>query len=163
MQRAMLAGLALLALSACAGDRRLHNLDEGLTGPDEFSVLPVLPLEIPATLDLPPPTPGGANRTDRDALAEGLAALGGTPGAGPAGDPALIGAVSRLGVAADIRSVAAAEDAAFRRRAGALRGLNLFGRDQYFRAYAGQSLDAQAELLRLRGLGVQVPSAPPAQ
>jgi len=155
----MLAGLAALALAACSGDRRLHNLDEGLTGPDEFSVLPVLPLEIPATLDLPPPTPGGVNRTDRNPLGEGLAALGGTPGAGVAGDPALLAAVG--GATADIRATLAAEDAAFRRRAGALAGPNLFGRDRYFRAYAGQALDAGAELSRFRNLGVQVPSAPP--
>jgi len=161
MRGAMLAGLAVLSLAACAGERRLHNLDAGLTGPDEFSVLPVLPLDIPATLDLPPPNPGGVNRADRNPLGDGLAALGGTAGAGVAGDPALLAAIG--GAPADIRATVATEDAAFRRSAGALSGPNLFGRDRYFPAYARQALDAWAELLRFRNLGVQVPSAPPGQ
>lgn len=163
MVKAMLAGLVLLMLAACGGDGRLHNLDEGLDGPDEFSVLPSLPLEIPATLSLPPPEPGGVNRTDRNPLGEGLLALGGNPAGGLAGDPALIAAVSGAGVTAGIRSLLAQEDADFRRRAAFGAGLNLFGRDRYFRAYAGQALDAGAELIRWRGLGVQVPSAPPAE
>jgi len=98
MRKAMLAGLVLLTLGACGGDRPLHDLDRGLDGPDEFSILPSLPLEIPATLTLPPPEPGGVNRTDRNPIGEGLLALGGNPAGGVAGDLALIATVSGNGV-----------------------------------------------------------------
>ena len=40
---------------------------------------------------------------------------------------------------------------------------NPLGRDRYFPAYAGQSLDAFAELERLRALGIRVPTPPAAQ
>jgi hypothetical protein len=151
-----LAALALLA--ACA------NRDDGLRrtgpvgdGPDDFSVLPSLPLTIPETLDLPQPTPGGANRTDRDPVAEGLLALGGSPGAGSGGHGALVAAASANGVDPGIRATLASEDAAFRARASALR----FGQNAYWRAYGAQALDAYAELARLAATGVALPSAPP--
>jgi len=161
MRKAMLAGLALLMLGACAGDRRLHDLDRGLDGPDEFSVLPSLPLEIPASLVLPSPDPGGVNRVDRNPIGEGLLALGGSPAGGVAGDQALLSAVAADGVTSGIRSLLAQEDAAFRGRAGLAAGWNPFGRDRYFRSYAGQALDASSEIARWRNLGAQVPSAPP--
>ena len=46
----VLAGAALLTLSACGGsDRepRLMNLRSSTNGPDEFSILPPKPLELP--------------------------------------------------------------------------------------------------------------------
>lgn len=156
-------GLALL-LAACGGDRTLHRLDSGANGPDEFSVMPLRPLTMPESLNLPPPTPGGANLTDPAPIADAMAALGGRDGAGPAGDAALIAHVSRNGADPAIRATLATEDADFRRRAAALSGANPFGRaDPYFPAYARQALDAYAELWRFRNLGVAVPSAPPGQ
>lgn len=165
MNRTMAAIAALAFLSGCAGDRGLHRLDAEGGGPDEFSVLPVRPLEIPATLTLPEPTPGGANRTDPTPLADAVAALGGRPGATtagglPAGDAPLIAFVGRNGVEPDIRARLAAEDSAFRRRASALAGFGMRG-SPYFRAYAGQALDAYAELDRFRASGIRAPSAPP--
>ena len=60
--RPFILSLALLALSACSrDDPRLLNLarDTG-PGPDEFSVLPTEPLQIPDDLAaLPEPDPGG--------------------------------------------------------------------------------------------------------
>jgi hypothetical protein len=152
---------ALAALSACGSDRGLHRLNAGQAGPDEFSVLPSLPLDIPATLDLPQPTLGGLNRADRAPVAEAVAALGGNALAGPPGDAALIASVSRNGMDPSIRATLAGEDAAFRRRAGAGQIFNFLGNDRYYQAYARQALDAYAELTRFRNLGVQVPSAPP--
>lgn len=154
-------GAALIALAACGGNGQLHRLNAGATGPDEFSVIPMRPLAMPATLDLPPPTPGAANRADPNPLGDGLAALGGTVGAGSTGDTALMARVSRYGTDPGIRATLAAEDADLRGRAMALSGFNLFGRDRYYAAYARMALDAAAELARFRAAGVPTPSAPP--
>ena len=68
-------------------------------------------------------------------------------------------AASRNGTDPSIRATLAEEDATFRTRRSRL---GLFsGPERYFRAYAGQALDAYAELARFRNLGVAVPSAPP--
>jgi hypothetical protein len=162
-----IAGLCLLTLAACGGvPDGLHNLDADLVGPDEFSVLPSLPLEIPASTALPPPTPGGTNRTDRNPTGEAIAALGGSPGALsaggiPAGDQALVAFAARSGTDPAIRQTLATEDAAYRGRASLGGSFNLLGRDRYYPAYASQALDAYAELARFRAAGVVVPSAPP--
>lgn len=154
--------LAITALTACAGgDRGLRDFDRG-EGPDEFSVIPMQPLTLPDNLGaLPPPTPGAGNRVDPNPTGDAIAALGGRPGAGVAGDAALLGAVGRNGVDPTIRADLAEADAQFRRNRARL---GLFNRgDRYFQAYAGQALDAYAELVRFRNLGVAVPSAPPAE
>ena len=169
MRGTILAVLALLMLAACGGgDRGLRQLDNPGGGPDEFSILPSRPLEMPETLaTLPQPTPGGANRTDPNPLGDGIAALGGNQNAGraggiPAADAGLIGAVNRYGTDPAIRDTLAAEDEAFRRRRGRLSAFGMGRVDRYFAAYAGMALDAYAEFIRFRNLGVQVPSAPPA-
>ena len=159
MTRTILAGSLALALAACAGDGRLHRLDAGAVAPDEFSVIPMRPLVLPGTLDLPPP--GGVNRADPNPRGDAMVALGGTDGAGLAGDAALMAQVARHGTDPAIRATLAAEDAAFRSRAVALGGPNILARDRYFQAYARQALDAGAELDRFRAAGVATPSAPP--
>jgi hypothetical protein len=155
--------MSFVALAACGGGNRgLHDTDRGTRGPDEFSVLPALPIVIPPVLDLPEPTPGGVNRTDRNPVAEGIVALGGTPrapGAGvPATDAGLVSHALRNGTDPAIRETLAREDAEIRRRAGSG---GLFGGDRYFPTYAFMALDAYAELARFRALGVRVPTAPP--
>ncbi|SEW45252.1 Beta-barrel assembly machine subunit BamF [Cognatiyoonia koreensis] len=157
---------AALALAACSGGGGLRDLRTDTGGPDEFSVVPGAPLELPETLTLPPPTPGGTNRTDAAPKAAAIAALGGSPAAAfaggiPANDQALVAHAGRNGLQSDIRAVLATEDAAFRARRARLNTFNLLGTDQYFRAYARQSLDAYAELNRFRAAGVQTPTAPP--
>ena len=166
LPRALLAPLALLALAACGADSDgLRNLDTELAGPDEFSVLPSRPITIPDTLALPPPTPGGANRTDQNPTAEAIAALGGNPAAAraggiPAQDAALIAFAGRAGTDPAIRQTLAREDTALRARAGGL-SFNILGKDRYYPAYARFALDAYAELARLRAAGIDVPTAPP--
>jgi len=113
------------------------------------------------------PSPGGRNLTDPNPTGDAIAALGGSQAAGfaggiPASDMALLGAAGRYGTDPAIRATLAGEDAAFRRRALFANAFNILGRDRYFQAYARQALDAYAELLRFRNLGVGVPSAPPA-
>ena len=55
------AGAALLTLAACGGSQRvptLMNVRSETNGPDEFSILPPKPLELPENLvDLPEPLP----------------------------------------------------------------------------------------------------------
>lgn len=138
-------------------------------GPDEFSVVPTRPLEVPTgATTLPEPTPGGSNLSDADPNAAAIAALGGRASAAnaggiPAADAALVTYVARYGTNPAIRQELAAEDAAFRRRKSGGGVLGLFrGGERYFAAYAAMALDAYAELIRFRNLGVQVPSAPPA-
>lgn len=157
---------ACASLGACVGGGDGLRRFEDRSGPDEFSVQPANPLEVPEALTLP--TPGGANRADVDPVGSAIVALGGRPdvdsGGVPGRDAALVAQVSRHGVQPDIRTVLAAEDAAFRTRRARLGGwFNWLGRDRYFQAYSGQALDAYAELQRFRDAGVAVPSAPPVQ
>ena len=169
MRTALVALIASLGLAACtAGDRSLRPLSATPgAGPDEFTVLPQQPLSLPEDLStLPPPNPGAPNRTDRNPVAEGIAALGGNPsalsrGGIPAADSALVSATSRNGVDPNIRAELAAADQTFRQRRGRLSILPFVRRDRYFQAYSSQALDAFAELDRFRNAGVQVPTAPP--
>ena len=163
--RAIVLVLLALSLTACAGgDRSLRNLAGASDGPDEFAVTPGLPLQMPDSLSLPDPTPGGSNLTDTDPINDAVAALGGRQniaGGIPAADAGLVAFAGRNGVSANIRETTAAEDQAFRNRLARF-SLNVFRRgDRYYDIYARQALDAYAELERFRAAGVQTPSAPP--
>ena len=155
--------LALVLLDACGNtDRPLHAFTPSGGGPDEFSVIPKLPLGTPPTNELPLPTPGGSNRTDSNPNADAIAALGGSASAQvaggiPAGDAALIAQTGRYGVEPGIRAELAAADEAFRNRRSRSNIFNPLGRDRYFPAYARQALNANAELARLQAAGVAVP------
>ena len=166
MTRIVLALAATVALAACSGHDGLRRLEAPGDGPDEFAVMPVRPLTMPPTNALPVPTPGGANLTDPNPLGDAVAVLGGDPrgllaGGIPAGDAALVAAVSRNGVTPDVRALVAQEDAAYRASAGRFATGGLFGTDPYWRAYARQALDAYGELERFRAAGIRVPTAPP--
>lgn len=165
--RVIIAIAAMLALVACgngSGTPQLMNLRTG-EGPDEFAIVPPKPLEMPESLtELPEPTPGGTNRTDRDPEAEAVIALGGRPGAAggiPAGDGALYAHAARFGVEGAIRQTLAAEDLEWRRDNQGRILERLFNVNVYYKAYRAQRLDQQAELMRWRALGVRTPSAPP--
>ena len=165
MRRTFLVVMMVSTLAACSSREGLMVVDSG-EGPDEFSVMPALPLQAPESLTLSAPTPGGSNLADPDPLADAIRALRGNPasafaGGLPARDAALVAHVSRNGVDPDIRATLAQEDAAFRDRASLARSFDILGNDQYFPAYRRWALDAYAELERFRALGVAVPSAPP--
>jgi hypothetical protein len=156
----------IVMLTACVGgDRGLRDLRSNGGGPDEFRVMPVGALTLPADVtNLPTPTPGQSNRTDPTPNADAVAVLGGNPNALipngiPASDGALVTAASRNGVDPEIRQTLAFEDAAFRTRQSRFGFIR--GRDRYFSAYARQALDAYSELQRFRNAGVATPSAPP--
>lgn len=168
MHRTILMGFALVALTACtSGERPLHDLRANTQGPDEFSVVPVAPLELPNSLSaLPEPTPGGTNITDPNPKGDAIAALGGSQSASfaggiPASDGALVATTGRFGVVPAIRAELAEADEAFRGRRQLTQWLNFLGSDRYFTSYASQALDAYSELDRFRALGIATPSAPP--
>jgi hypothetical protein len=167
--RMVLALGTALMLAACADPvPELMNLRSSSNGPDEFAILPPKALELPEDLTaLPEPTPGGTNRTDQDPYGAAIVALGGTPlatdGAQPAADAALLAHAGRLGLDPNIRTLLAAEDLEWRRTNNGRILERIFAVNVYFKAYAPQALDQQAELARWRQAGVRTPSAPPRQ
>ena len=163
---AIIAIAAMVTLAACSGDGtpQLMNIRSG-SGPDEFSIVPPKPLEMPESLsELPSPTPGGTNRTDRQPFDEAVVALGGKPGVSngiPATDSAIYAHAARFGVESGIRETLASEDLEWRRDNKGRILERLFNVNVYYKAYRDQQLDQQAELLRWRKLGIKTPSAPP--
>ena len=167
-----IAGASLLTVAGCGSWRdetpQLMNLRSTTNGPDEFSIVPPKPLELPEDLAaLPEPTPGGENRTDQRPEDDAVIALGGKPRTASAGVPAADGALlayaGRSGVASDIRPTLATEDLEYRRKNNGRLLERMFGVNVYFRAYRKQSLDQQQELERWRSAGAGTPSAPPAK
>jgi len=163
MLRMTIAAVLMLSLAACErANPTLFNIRKADRTPDEFSILPAKPLETPPDLAaLPPPTPGGVNRTDRAPKAEAILALGGNPDRGVGADGALVATVSRYGVQQGIRAQLAAEDLEFRRKNDGRLLERVFNVNVYFKAYRRQSLDQYAELYRLRRAGIRTVAAPP--
>ncbi len=153
-----------LALAGCARGTPDLLVVPASDGPDEFSVLPTRPLEMPADMAaLPAPTPGGANLADARPEADAVAALGGNAAATNRGgtDGALVAYATRNGVSPDIRSALATEDLAFRKANDGRVLERAFNVNLYYGAYESQSLDQHQELERFRRLGVATPAAPP--
>ncbi len=165
MRRILLIALIPLALAACA-NKGLRDLRNPSDGPDEFALQPAKPLEAPASYsDLPPPTPGQANLTDRSALDEGLQAVNGSVAAAnapiPAADGALVQQASRLGVDPNIREDLAEKDARFRKRQARFTQIRIVPVDRYNQAYRRQALNPNTEARRWRRAGARTPSSPP--
>lgn len=163
-----LVAAAMLTLAACGGgDPQLMNLQPAGSGPDEFAILPPKPLQLPEDLkSLPEPTLGGDNLTDPNPEADIAAALGGNlrEGTGvPAGDSALVNHSARYGRSASIRPDLAAADLEHRRDNKGRILERLLNVNVYFKAYASESLDQQAELRKWRRRGARTVSAPPAK
>ncbi len=161
---------AVLMLSACGGggkEPRLLNIRSQSRAPDEFTVLPTKPLQLPENLaSLPEPTPGGSNITDPTPEADAVAALGGNPAAlartGIArSNGGLVSYASRFGTSSSIRQTLAAEDLEYRRDNDGRLLERVFNVNVYFRAYAPMSLDQYAELERWRRAGARTVGAPP--
>lgn len=151
---------------AACGETKLRDIRPISEGPDEFLVSPNNSLqEPPSYSNLPVPTPGQANRTDRSARDEGIRAFGGRPeviaGGIPAADAALVNHTSRRGVDSNIRAELAQADADFRRRKSRFTGIRIAPVDRYAQVYERQTLDPTRELERWRGAGARTPSAPP--
>ena len=159
------AGVLLLAVAACVRDEpepRLLNVTAAGDGPDEFSILPTRPLEMPfGFAELPMPTPGGANRTDPDPGADVIAALGGDIGRARDDNGALVGYAARFGMDASIRKTLAVEDLDYRRQNDGRLLERLFAVNIYHRVYAPFSLDQYGALERMRRAGIRTPAVPP--
>lgn len=160
--------LVVSVLVAGCANTGLRELRSTSKGPDEFGIQPVTPLQQPDSFSaLPTPTPGGSNRTDRNAIAEGMQAFGGSlddpNGPVPASDGALVQHASRLGVSGNIRETLAETDAEFRRRKARFTQYRIVPVDRYHQAYRREALDAQAERARWQRAGARTPSAPPLQ
>lgn len=163
--------MAAMIVAGCGGagddEVSLRKIRHKGEGPDEFSIIPGKPLEMPGDVAaLPEPVPGGPNRTDQDPVADGVAALGGNPAArsGTAPSAAHSGLVShaaRHDGNPSIRQTLAAEDREIRRQYGNVNLLRFLPSDDYTQAYKDQWLDARAEERRLRRAGVRTPAAPP--
>jgi hypothetical protein len=139
----------------------LMNLSSSGTGPNEFLVVPSGYLKQPKNYsDLPLPTPGGRNRTDRNPRSEVIVALGGNENFSSY-DPKLLDYVSRYGGDINIRKILAKEDLVFRKENDGLFLERMLNVNIYYKAYAKQSLDQFVELKRLNDLGVKTVSAPP--
>ena len=156
---------AVLSLSAC-GEPKLRDLRNPGNGPDEFRVVPSLPLQQPESYSaLPAPTPGSANLADPRPEADAIVALGGRPYSAsapiPGADSGLVSYASRKGVSPNIRTQLAQEDAAFRKRQARFTQIRLFPEDRYEQAYRRQALDPFTAAEQFRRAGVPVPSAPP--
>lgn len=169
--RAVVAGLLLVVVAACGGERPdpdLINIRRGQNTPDEFAVLPSKPIELPQDLSaLPEPTPGASNRVDPTPRADAVAALGGNPGrlrseGVPRADAALISHAGRNGVRPDIRKELAAADLAFRQKNRGRVLERAFNVTTYYKAYRRWSLDKEREVERFRRAGVRTPAVPPA-
>lgn len=162
----------VMVLSACGNrnkDIQLRRLNDAGNGPNEFAIVPGKPLQEPESFSaLPPPTPGGANRTDVSPFADAVSALGGNPRAltlsQPSGnDGALLNHSRRFGVTPDIRATLAQEDINVRRKRGRVNILNIGPEDDYTLAYKRQWLNSRAEDERLRARGINTSSAPPVE
>ncbi len=165
MARIALLVLISVALSACANNG-LRDLQNSSDGPDEFMLQPSKPLSAPASYsDLPVPTPGQSNLTDRSALNEGVTAFGGKPesagGPIPRVDGALVTHASRLGVVPNIRSDLAETDAQFRKRKARFTQFRIVPVDRYNQAYSRQALNPDTEAAKWRRAGARTPSSPP--
>lgn len=160
-------GTAALLLSACSDSENpiLMNAAASERGPDEFSIVPTRPLEMPTNLsELPVPNPSGSNRVDPQPRADIARALGGNPAAAVArgtADGGIVNHASRFGRSEGIRDQLAAEDLEFRRRNQGRLLERLFSVNVYHRAYEFMWLDKYAELERWRRAGARTPSAPP--
>lgn len=161
MSKEFAALCVILVVSACAQGGNLRDLSATDAGPEEFSVVPQDPLQVPTSrTSLPVPTPGGMNLADRQPLLDAAVALGGGA-ARVGGDAALFGQLNKFGTDPEIRAELAAADARFRKGRSRFMLFGARGDRAYYGAYAGQSLDAAAEAARLSAAGVRVPTTAP--
>ncbi|KAB7614308.1 DUF3035 domain-containing protein [Amylibacter sp. SFDW26] len=133
-------------------------------GPDEFSIIPTKPLEIPEdTVTLPEPTLGSKNRVDLEPDRDAITALGGNPERLDSeliasDEQALIAAASRSGVPGNIRDQIDADAKVIAKKRKPRFFQRWIGHDGRLQTYKSESLDPVLETDRLRRQGVRTPS-----
>ncbi|MDE0306199.1 MAG: DUF3035 domain-containing protein [Albidovulum sp.] len=160
--------LAIIFAAGCSGsddEPQLLNFKQS-GSPDELSVMPANPLQVPASMErLPAPRSGGVNLAYPKPGLEAIGSLGGNPSlavrdnAIPESDFALVRHAVRNGTIKGVRSVLAREDLEFRKSNDGRFFERLMNTNVYFTAYAPYSLDQVAEYERARLLGINVPAA----
>jgi len=111
---ALLSLCSLGVLSACSKTK--EQFDFSKKSPDEFSVVKRAPLEMPTTLDLPPPRPGATRPQETAPEEQAKAALFGQASiesaqAPTSGEAILLQRTGASNVSADIRDVVDQETA----------------------------------------------------
>ena len=133
-------------------------------GPDEFSIIPTKPLEIPEdTVTLPEPTLGSKNRVDVEPERDAIVALGGKPDRLDSeliarDEQALIAAASRTGVSGNIREQIDADAEVIAKKKRPRFFQRWIGHDGRLQTYKAEALDPTTETNRLRRQGVRTPS-----
>ncbi|MFV0333583.1 MAG: DUF3035 domain-containing protein [Tropicimonas sp.] len=165
------AGVLLALCVAVAGCEReapqLIHPQRGQVTPDEFSILPGKPIEMPKDFAaLPAPTPGQPNRTDATPRADAVAALGGNPARierdGKTGaDGALITQASRYGVDPQVREKLAAADLEYRKKHRGRLLERLLNVTTYYNVYERDELNQHGTTERFRQAGRGTSAPPP--
>lgn len=159
MMRHRLVILGLLgALCACGtAEPNLVKLRSNDSGPEEFSIDVMKPLQEPQDYAALPTPGGGANRADLTPKNDAIAVLGGSVGASSPAESVLLSYAGRFGVDPNIRTLLAQEDAKKRRTAAVIRQFQILERDKYGKHYSSFALNADAEALYWAKRGVPVP------
>ena len=166
MKRAATLCTALVLVLAGCGNTNLRKMESDDKGPEEFTVVPLKPLEQPSDYaTLPKPKNAAPSITDPTPIADAITALGGTVDSRnttriPSSDRALIQRTDRFGTTPNIRAMLALEDAQFRKSKTKMRYSLFKSRDPYSQLYEAETLDAFAELQKFRAAGVTTPAVP---
>ena len=162
MKRAATLCTALVLVLAGCGNTNLRKMESDDKGPEEFTVVPLKPLEQPSNYAaLPKPGNATPSITDPTPISDAITALGGTVESRdttrvPSSDRALIQRTDRFGTTPNIRAMLALEDAQFRENTTTL----FQPRDLYSQLYEAETLDAFAELQKFQAAGVTTPAVP---
>jgi hypothetical protein len=159
--------LLLCVITSCSeSDPNLFSLKNSGSGPDEFALVTLREIQMPADFSiLPKPTMGGANLTDQNPREDVILALGGSLTAKTdltqKDDKLLEETASRFGVIENIRDELSLEDRQFRSENRGLLLERLVSLNVYFKAYSSMTLDSIKESERLSKLGVKIFAIPP--
>lgn len=163
----------VLMLAGCGGSQSpLEAISPKLPPPDEFQVVKHSPLEMPASLSLPEPTPGAPSPRDPQPQREAIAALLGNTGsrvasdaAPSAGEQVLLSSANAAATSSDIRvqletdKVAAKTNKPYEPPSlGELLGFTGSGE----KLDETELIDPQAEAQRLQREGIAAPADPDA-
>ena len=159
--------LIFFVITSCSeSDPNLFSLKNFGNGPDEFALVTLREIQMPADFSiLPKPTLGGSNLTDQNPQEDVILALGGSLTAKndltQKDNKILEETASRFGVIENIRDELSLEDKKFRIENRGLLLERLVSLNVYFKAYSSMTLNSIKEAERLSELGVKIFAVPP--